>query len=300
MRSALLFMLAAALATSNASARNLSSRFDCLREGNSGVVSAHRGSRDPGAPENSLGAFASSVRAGIVLLETDVRRTRDGVLMLLHDDTLDRTTTGQGRLDALTAAEVARSRVRDAEGRMTRDRVPTLATALAWAGRNRAILQLDVKRGTPFTEVVAAVRAARAEARVVIIVYNEADAVEVARLAPELMMSVSADRAGEIATLMARGVRADRMLGFTGTREPDRTLLNELRRVGVEPIVGTLGPAATRLDERYLADGNGSEYAELIRGGAAIIATDRPVEALAALKRAGRDGTRCLSVNPPR
>ena len=140
----------------------------------------------------------------------------------------------------------------------------------------------------------------RHAARVVIIVYNEADAVEVARLAPELMMSVSADRAGEIATLMARGVRADRMLGFTGTREPDRTLLNELRRVGVEPIVGTLGPAATRLDERYLADGNGSEYAELIRGGAAIIATDRPVEALAALKRAGRDGTRCLSVNPPR
>lgn len=290
----LTFTLAAALLASSASAQTLPARFDCLREGKLGAVSAHRGSRDPEAPENSIGAFAESVRAGIVLLEVDVGRTRDGVLVLLHDDTLDRTTTGQGRLATLTAAQVARFRVKDARGRVTRDGIPTLAAALDWARNRPAILQLDVKRGVAFGDVVRAVRRSRAGDRVVIIVYSERDAAEVARLAPELMISVSANEPGEVASLVARGVAANRMLGFTGTREPARSLLSELTGQGVEPIVGTLGSPATRLDERYMADGDGSEYADLVRDGAAILATDRPVDALVALRKANRDGTQCL------
>jgi len=272
----------------------LPERFDCLRTNGLGVASAHRGSRDPDGTENSIGAFAQSLRAGIVLIETDVRRTRDGVLVMLHDDDMARTTSGQGRVAELDAAYVTRQRVKDGRGRLTRDRVPTLRAALDWAGRNRAILQLDVKRGVPFGEVVDAVRAARAEDRAAIIVYNVRDATEVARLAPELMISVDTDRMGDAAVLEARGVRADRMLGFTGIAAPDRALFAELRTKGIEPIFGTLGSRDRRLDERYMADGNGSEYADLVRDGAAIIATDRPVDALSALKQARRDGTRCL------
>jgi glycerophosphoryl diester phosphodiesterase len=84
------------------------------------------------------------------------------------------------------------------------------------------------------------------------------------------------------------------MLAFTGTREPDPALIARLDAAQVEAITGTLGRPGQRLDDRYLADGNGSEYADLAARGVTLIASDQPVEAWRALKEADRDGTICL------
>jgi glycerophosphoryl diester phosphodiesterase len=67
---------------------------------------AHRGSRLLW-PENTMEAFQGAVDLGYRYLETDVHRSRDGVLMVFHDDTLDRTTNGSGPLSSRTAAELA-------------------------------------------------------------------------------------------------------------------------------------------------------------------------------------------------
>ena len=68
---------------------------------------AHRGApRSSGAPENTLAAFRAAIEAGAGWLEFDVRRTSDGVLVVVHDDTVDRTTDGTGRVADLTLAEV--------------------------------------------------------------------------------------------------------------------------------------------------------------------------------------------------
>lgn len=69
------------------------------------IVIAHRG-RDATTPENTLAAFRHSIALGITILETDVRRTKDGELVLLHDETVDRTTNGHGRIGDLTLAQV--------------------------------------------------------------------------------------------------------------------------------------------------------------------------------------------------
>lgn len=64
---------------------------------------AHRGGPGTsGTPEGTLGAFRASVEAGADWLEFDVRATRDGVLVVLHDETVDRTTNGTGRVSELT------------------------------------------------------------------------------------------------------------------------------------------------------------------------------------------------------
>jgi glycerophosphoryl diester phosphodiesterase len=86
-----------------------------------------------------------------------------------------------------------------------------------------------------------------------------------------------------------------KMLGFTGTREPDAALIARMDAVGVEAITGTLGRPGQRLDDRYLADGDGSEYADLAARGVTLIASDQPVEAWQALKKADRDGMICLT-----
>ena len=57
--------------------------FDCLRTNRLALVSAHRGQKDPEAPENSLGSFRNTLERGPILIEIDVARSADGVLMLI-------------------------------------------------------------------------------------------------------------------------------------------------------------------------------------------------------------------------
>src|SRR5690606_35917448 len=94
------------------------------------LVSAHRGGPRPGLPENALATFEYALNFAPALLETDVRRTADGTLVLLHDETLDRTTTGAGPVAARTLADLRTLYLLDPEGTATPHRIPTLAEAL--------------------------------------------------------------------------------------------------------------------------------------------------------------------------
>ncbi|MFH5824096.1 glycerophosphodiester phosphodiesterase [Georgenia sp. AZ-5] len=77
------------------------------------IALAHRGGARE-VPENSRAAVEHTVRLGLGYLETDVHATADGVVVLAHDDTADRTTDGSGRWDELSWGQVAR--LRDASG----------------------------------------------------------------------------------------------------------------------------------------------------------------------------------------
>jgi glycerophosphoryl diester phosphodiesterase len=101
-------------------------------------IGGHRG--DPeGAPENTLAAFEAAVALGVDYVETDVQRTADGVLVVLHDDEVDRTTNGTGRVDELLAADVRRL---DAGGG---ERVLVVEELLDWANERQVPVELDVK-----------------------------------------------------------------------------------------------------------------------------------------------------------
>jgi glycerophosphoryl diester phosphodiesterase len=77
---------------------------------------AHRGFSPPGsAVENSLQAFRAAVELGFDYLETDLRTSSDGVLMVFHDETLDRATDGSGKISEHTLAELSRLRIGGAE-----------------------------------------------------------------------------------------------------------------------------------------------------------------------------------------
>lgn len=267
-----------------ASGPPLGAYFDCLRSRNEAVVGAHRAGPAAGLPENALETMRATLdRNPRALLEIDVQRSADGVLFLLHDDRLERTTTGRGTATELRWRALSRLRLKDDAGTVTRARIPALADALALARARNAIVQLDVKRGTPFADVVAAVRAAGAQRNALIITYNATDAADVAALAPELMVSISAFDGAALERHRAAGIDPRQMLAFTGTRDPSPRWFAQLRAAGIEPIFGTLGREGTRLDDRWLADGDPSEFAALARDGVVIIATDRAAEVEPAL-----------------
>jgi glycerophosphoryl diester phosphodiesterase len=109
------------------------------------LVAAHRG----GAllwPENSLLAFRNAVGLGADLVEFDVHLSRDGEVVVIHDATLDRTTTGTGPVRERTLAELKTLRLKDRAGTVTGESVPTLneVAAIAAGGKRGMLLEIKV------------------------------------------------------------------------------------------------------------------------------------------------------------
>lgn len=111
------------------------------------MIVAHRGCWKHAA-ENAVSAIHACRRLGIEIVELDVRRTRDGVLVLMHDDMVDRTTDGTGPAEAMTLAEFKRLRLRAGAGGpdapLTDEAPPTLAEAIE-AARGALLVNIDAK-----------------------------------------------------------------------------------------------------------------------------------------------------------
>lgn len=88
------------------------------------LVVSHRGDWR-NAPENSLQAIRNCIDMGIDMVEIDLKKTKDGHLILMHDKTIDRTTTGKGRPEDYTLEELKAFRLRGGAGHKIRHRIPT-------------------------------------------------------------------------------------------------------------------------------------------------------------------------------
>jgi len=94
-------------------------------------VWGHRGCRGAGnPPENSLSAFQSAIDCGAGGIEFDVRLSKDGIPAVFHDATLERMTGTTEELDAFTLAELKKLRLLNAEGRPSKEAIPTLDEVL--------------------------------------------------------------------------------------------------------------------------------------------------------------------------
>jgi glycerophosphoryl diester phosphodiesterase len=128
------------------------------------LVIAHRGD-SAHRPENTLASFASALEVGAALVELDVQLTADGHVVVLHDPTVDRTTSGQGDVRGMTLREVKAlsagypDRFGDAWGG---ERVPTLAEALALL-HGRARVMIEIKADSVTDEAESGVEARTVE-----------------------------------------------------------------------------------------------------------------------------------------
>ncbi len=93
------------------------------------LVVAHRGDWR-NAPENSLLAFQNCIDMGADMVELDLKKTKDGHLVLMHDKTIDRTTNGKGQPSDYTLEELKKFKLRNGMGRVTFHTIPTLEEVL--------------------------------------------------------------------------------------------------------------------------------------------------------------------------
>lgn len=221
-------------------------------------IVAHRGFLRR-APENTIAAYALAAKAGADFVEIDVRTTRDGALVIMHDARVDRTTNGHGEVASLTLNEI----------RQLHPPVPLFREVLAWGKRRN--VRIDVDHKAAEVEAIAAeIKQAAMTDRVVI----EGPRERLARFAALLpgvdtmpKVTSPADAAEVCRQLRTRIVR------LSPEQLEDPAYAAAVRAAGARVSVTVLGKRDNETDIR-----------EVIRRGARIIETDFP-EIVAGIRR---------------
>ncbi|MBJ7318759.1 MAG: glycerophosphodiester phosphodiesterase family protein [Alphaproteobacteria bacterium] len=245
------------------------------------LTSGHRAGPEPGYPENAIETAAHTLAQAPVLIEMDARTTRDGVLVFMHDDTLERTTTGAGAVGAHSLAELQALRLKDDEGTVTDFSIPTLTQTLEFM-RGRGILAIDVKEDASIPAIAEAVRAADARNYTLINLYRPSQARAFHRIDPQLSLIHPVNSLADLEVLQLVGVNLRALTAWTGIDriDPrDQSLWAALRREGVPVMFATLFVA----DRDVAAGGGGEIFNGLADDGVDVIPTDHHLEAFAIL-----------------
>ena len=241
---------------------------DCFREHGFSMLAAHRAGPAPGYPENALSSLQRLGALGVLYAEVDVRRSADGVLFLLHDDTLDRTTTGSGPAETRDWAELAALNLIDNSGQASTQTMPTLEAAGRVAVTSGVILNLDLK-SVPPADIVDFIHAHDLRDHVSIIAYTVDQAAALHALDPGLLLSAP----DEPDTLAAAGVNLDATYLWLGTGYVDSEADIRFAARGLETSAGLFRfePAGPDL------------YTHARNAGVEILSIDHVDDAVAAL-----------------
>jgi glycerophosphoryl diester phosphodiesterase len=245
------------------------------------LISAHRGGKGyVGYPENCLETM-QYIKKHIptAVFEIDVAKSKDGVLLLMHDDALERTSTGFGKVDQNNWKMISQLKLKDDYDSIVDFKIPLFKDVLDWAKKENAILTVDVKRSVDPEMVLHFIEENDALQQSVIITYSIETAQKLYKLNPEVVLSVSIRNMEEFDRAANSGIPWENMVAFTGTMESAPSLYARLHQKGVMCMLGTLG----NLDKKAAIKGD-HLYKEWAKPGIDIFATDRPLEVQKALR----------------
>ena len=277
----LIGLLALACKTNEKETVSKSALIDSFRASNSEIpnISVHRGGKDLYKyPENCLETMNYINDSIPAIYEIDIAQTKDGQLILMHDNSINRTTTGSGLVRKMTYKELRNYNLVDDFGNKTSFKIPLFKEVLSWAKANDVILTVDIKRSVVQKVVIDAIRIANAQNNCILITYDIAQAKSAFSYAPELLLSVSARSHDEFDRLLNANIPVDNMVAFTGTRLSSSSLYERLHENNIVCMLGTLG----NLDRQAKVRGD-ALYASWKAKGIDIIATDRAFEAFRAI-----------------
>ncbi|ARV08176.1 glycerophosphodiester phosphodiesterase [Winogradskyella sp. PC-19] len=244
-------------------------------------ISVHRGGKSiKNYPENCLETIQYVNKSMSAIYEIDIAKTKDGKLVLMHDNSIDRTTTGTGLVKNLTYKQLKNFNLVDDYGNETNFKMPLFDEVLDWSKKNNVVLSVDIKRSVPQSEVIKAIKYANAEDVCIIITYDLAQAQFAYKSAPDMMLSVSGRNDREVDALLKSGIPTKNMIAFTGTRLSDKSLFKKLHDNDILCMLGTLG----NLDKRAETRGD-VLYSEWLDLGVDMLATDRPFAVAEQIKK---------------
>lgn len=241
-------------------------------------LSSHRGGPEKNRPENCIATFENTLKHTYSIMEIDPRYTKDSMMIVHHDPTLNRTTTGSGRVIDFTLEELKKFRLKDIQGNATEYMIPTFEEMLKWA-KGKTIFVLDNK-GVPIEARVKMVEKHKAEAYCIVMAYTFEEAKICYRMNKDIMMQIFVPTPEKFKEFENTGVPWANVVAFVGHKKPsDMAVVKMIHDKGARCIMGT----SRNLDREFIENKvTGIEvlkdgYDALLKDGIDILETDIPV-----------------------
>lgn len=196
------------------------------------IISGHRGGMSPGYPENSIEAMEKTLTILPSFFEIDPRLTKDSVLVLMHDKTLDRTTNMSGEVADYTYEELKAAKLKDRQGNITDYRIPTLEQALEW-GKDKTIFNMDNK-SVPWSKYVEIFKDGN-YSNIILSVRSMEEATYYYNRLNEVLFCIAIKNQKDLDAFTETGIPFDRLVAYVGyTMNPKNHEVYEfLRSKGV-------------------------------------------------------------------
>jgi glycerophosphoryl diester phosphodiesterase len=243
------------------------------------IVSGHRGGMTTRFPENSIETFENTLKYLPAFFEIDPRLTKDSIPVLMHDATLDRTTTGKGKVGDYTLAELQQFRLKDAEGNITQFRIPTLMEALVWS-KGKTVMNLDYK-DVPLAMTAKIIKESKNEV-VMITVHNPKQARFYLNDNPDRMFSAHILTKKALLAYEAEQIPWQNMIAYIGPRHTpeNKELMDLLQAKGVMCMISS----ASSYDKLKTEVERAENYRQIFNEGADIVETDFPIQVAKAIQ----------------
>lgn len=250
------------------------------------IISGHRGGMVKGFPENSIETFENTLRYTPAFYEIDPRFTKDSVVVLMHDATLDRTTNGTGKLADYTYAEIQKLRLKDVHGNVTNAKIPTLKEVIEWS-KGRTVMNLD-KKDLPI-EYTAKLLKTFNNHVVMVTVHDAQQAKFYYQDNPDRMMSAFVKTKEAFASYEAAGVPWKNMIAYIGplNKPENKELYDLLHAKGVMCMISS----APTYDKLENPEERAKHFRDTFNQGADILESDLPIEVAEAIKGLVKKGS---------
>lgn len=262
-------------------------------QGKEVLVVVHRGDWR-NAPENSIKAIENTIKMGADMVEIDIQKTKDGQLVLMHDKTLNRTTSGKGNVSDFTLEEIKKLYLKSGIGIETHHKVPTLEEAML-VTKNRILVNID-KGYNHFSEVYKILERTGTLKQTVVKSGSDYSKITAEKgeefLKQVIFMPVVNLDKPIAANVIKEYTQKLKPVAFELVFNSDTSKIinqfNEIKKSGSRVWVNTLWPSlnAGHHDDLAVDEGNLKESWDwIIAKGVNIIQTDRPTELLNYLRK---------------
>ena len=260
------------------------------------LVVAHRGYWR-NAPENSLQAYRNCIDMGVDMIEIDIHKTQDNQFIVMHDATVDRTTNGKGKIADMTLADIKKLYLKSGHGIKTRHRVPTLEEVLLLA-KDKILVNID-KGDNYFDEIYELLLKTGTEKQVVIKTYDNLatiqsksknDIIHKSIFMPIINLDKQEDAEVVVDNYLHVNPPAFEVTFKTETPKLFR-VLNKIRQSGSKLWINSLWSSlnAGHDDDLAVEEKCPDEaWGWILKQGATVIQTDRPMQLIQYLKKKHR------------
>lgn len=198
------------------------------------TISSHRGVSILGKEENSIQSMSEALSKGIKLHEIDIMESRDGKLYLSHDETLDRTTSIQGKVSDLPSSVLEKAVLKG-----SLEPLPTFKDALCWAKENDAYLMLDVK-AAPVANVMDEVKAMDMMDRVMLLTFSKERTYEALAYPEKFLISALVEEIADIGYFVNIFPDNEFFIGYIN-KTAAIEIYQQARKSGVTILTDTMG-----------------------------------------------------------